>query len=633
VTDEREAFARLSAENEALRGQIEQRVQTEQRLCHSQHELDAQLDRIRSLTGFALASDRHGSPGEILERALALLGRNFALGWAAVVAPEPGAPGVRVLRSVSDWPVAAGPIALDSAGAGWLAAQRGPSFVSACADGPGAELSGIARAIVPSPPGLHVGPGSPLACVPLRHGAGSGPAYVILRGARCLPATLDPGALGDRHLPFLQLVADHVDHAIVAHRLTESLRERSAQLAGSLATLEATQAALVQSQKMEAVGRLAGGVAHDFNNLLTVILGYASTLVASLPRGTPQQAHARSVVEAGRRAAEITSQLLALGRRQVQSPENLDLSEYTSGMAELLRRIAGEHIEVELRLDRALGAVRADRAQLEQVLLNLAVNARDAMPEGGRMRIVTRRATPADAARCEAPVDPAAFGVLEVRDEGVGMDEVTRSRIFEPFFTTKPAGQGSGLGLSVVYGIVRQSGGQIVAQSERGRGSSFTVLLPHAGREAVRPPVPGAPGEPSAARPGRGPVLVVEDEAAIREVIDRVLRRAGFAVVLARDGQAALGMIERMEAPPALVLTDLTMPGMDGRRLAEEVRRRTPGIRIAFMSGYLDTHDEAGGNALGGALLSKPFTPDEVVAFVGRQLALPDDRVAAGADA
>jgi signal transduction histidine kinase len=510
-------------------------------------------------------------------------------------------------------------LALEDEVYGWLEGIRQPELLTEPerAEGP-TRLRRFARVALPASLRPAFGPGCQFACAPLRTVDGRRPGVLVVYNANPRRAWMHGGSIAEPHLPFLDLLARHAEHAIESSLLTESLRERSAQLASSLEALESTQAALLQSQKMEAIGRLAGGVAHDFNNLLTVILGYASTLALSLPRESPHFDNARRIVDAARRASGITSQLLALGRRQVQAPEALDLAAQAQRLVELLRRLVGEHIEIALELDRSLPCVRADRSQVEQILLNLVVNARDAMPGGGRMRIVTRACRPEDAARCDRVLEPVAFGVLEVHDSGMGMDEATCSRIFEPFFTTKSPGEGTGLGLAVVYGIVRQSGGQVLVASAPGQGSVFTVLLPFASGVAASDDGEAAP-EPVAelaATPAR--IMVVEDEPGIRGVVAASLRRAGFTVELAADGVEALTALRGAAALPELLLTDVSMPRMSGFQLAREAREAYPSVRIAFMSGYFG---ERAGAAVPGPFLGKPFAPEELVRFVRAQLA------------
>ncbi len=617
---------RLREENRALNEQVMLLVQTEQRLYRSQNELDSQLVRIRALARFALESGGSEAPARILERAVALLTRSFALEWVGVVVLEAEPPAVRLLCADQASSAVGAVVEVEPDVQAWLASVDGPGLTLAAKDGADAPAMRFARTLLPEPLAAGVGPQAQLSYTPLRGVDGRHPGLIVTYASHRRPAFIHEGHFGEEHLPFLELLALHAEHAIGNSVLTESLRERSAQLAASLAELEAAQNALVQSQKMEAIGRLAGGVAHDFNNLLTVILGYASTLTLSLPKDSSHYDNARRVVDAARRASGITSQLLALGRRQVQSPEDLDLAEQAQRLIDLLRRLVGEEIEIELRLDRSLGRVRADRSQLEQILLNLVVNARDAMPQGGRMRIVTRRAQPVDAARCDAPLDPAGFGVLEVQDTGIGMDEQTRSRIFEPFFTTKSPGQGTGLGLAVVYGIVKQSGGQVLVGSEPGRGSAFTVLLPLS-RDGAAAPAGTASTEPAADEPaGPATVLVVEDEAGIRSVVAAALRRVGIEVLVAADGEEALASLRSCDPLPDLLLTDVSMPRMSGFHLAREVRREYPAVRVAFMSGYFG---ERAGVAVPGPFLTKPFAPSDLVAFVREQLR--DEPAAPGA--
>jgi signal transduction histidine kinase len=613
---------RLRAENAALNEQVMLLVQTEQRLYRSQNELDSQLVRIRALARFALESSGSEPPAEIVGRAVELLSRGFALDWVGVVALGDGAPDVDLICAQDAPRVGERRLPADPGVHAWLAALTQPVIVRPEAVPAGAPPERFARALLGGLEQPWGGAGCELACAPFRRADGRR-AGVMVAYASHRRAAAHGGRLGEERLPFLDVLALHTEHAIATSRLTESLRERSEQLAASLEALENTQAALLQSQKMEAIGRLAGGVAHDFNNLLTVILGYASTLTLSLPPETPTHENARRIVDAARRASGITGQLLALGRRQVQTPERLDLAEQAQRLVDLLRRLVGEHIGIELEFDRELPHVRADRSQLEQILLNLVVNARDAMPRGGRMRIVTRRASPADAARCDGPLDPGAFGVLEVHDDGVGMDELTRSRIFEPFFTTKPAGQGTGLGLAVVYGIVRQSGGQVLVTSTPGAGSVFTVLLPCAPEGPASDEGPRAEDAPAAddALPAAR-IMVAEDEPGIRGVIAAALMRAGFEVEVVADGEEALAGMRA--APPALLLTDVSMPRMGGFQLARVVREELPNVRVAFMSGYFG---DRAGVAIPGPFLTKPFAPDELVRFVRAQL-----RPAAGAD-
>ncbi len=622
----------LRRENAALNEQIKLLVQTEQRLYRSENQLDVQLVRLRSLARFALESTGVESASLILDRALGVLAEGFRLDWVGVVRLEPSEQAVTLLQVHESLDADAGPIAVEPEAWKWLSEQRDAVIVGRALSDAAIPVCRLMGAIAPDVADKDdQGLADRVACLPLHSVGDVRPGALLAFAARRSMVLAREDVLDDRHLPFLQLLANHVDHEIENVRLTASLSERSAELASSLATLEATQAELLQAQKLEAIGRLAGGVAHDFNNLLTVILGYAETLRASLHPDAPEQHHVARILDAGRRTAGITAQLLALGRRQLLRREPLNLSDETARTVELLQRIVGEDIRLEIDLSHELASVTADRAQVEQVLLNLVANGRDAMPEGGAMWIRTRAATPSDASRCDAGVAAGAYAVLEVEDTGSGMDEATQERIFEPFYTTKGVGKGTGLGLAVVYGIVKQSEGHVLVESRVGSGTRFTVLLPYAQAVAAvtageAPKECAAQGEGGATpRPG-ATVLVVEDEGAIREVVVAILRRAGHVVLEAGDGEDALRQLASMETAPDLILTDVVMPRLGGLKLAEDVARRWPSIRMAFMSGYSEPCPGEDGlrDKRGAAFLAKPFSPADLLAFVGLQL----DRVA-----
>ncbi len=374
------------------------------------------------------------------------------------------------------------------------------------------------------------------------------------------------------------------------------------------------EAKLQQAQKMEAIGRLAGGVAHDFNNLLTAILGYCELLIESLPAGDARD-DVRVVKEAADRATSLTRQLLAFSRQQVLEPREVDLNAVMSDVARLLRRLIGEDIEVRLDPAAAPAVVRADPGQIEQVLMNLAVNARDAMPSGGHLTISTARV---DGAR--AGLDPAArYVALRVRDTGVGMDAATRERIFEPFFTTKGPGRGTGLGLATVYGIVAQSGGAVHVESEPGRGATFTVYLPAVEGVAPRERL----ASERCARHGSERVLVVDDDAAVRALIARLLRARGFEVLEAEGADAAEEILERHPDGIDLLLTDLVMPRRYGWELAEAVRARRPWVPALYISGYAEQPEVARAITEDPRVfLAKPFSPE---ALVSRVRALLDE--------
>jgi PAS domain S-box-containing protein len=389
---------------------------------------------------------------------------------------------------------------------------------------------------------------------------------------------------------------------------------RVAKLCGVLLVIDERkdlEAQLLQAQKMEAIGKLAGGVAHDFNNLLTIINGYSHLLLGRLPETDPLRQDIAEIKKAGDRAVELTQQLLAFSRRQVMVPAVLDLNAVVRGLSSMVQRLLGEDVDLNVALDPALGHVRADRSQLEQVLMNLAVNARDAMPRGGKLTVETANVEVAETFRHGQVVMPGRYVLLSVSDTGMGMDEATKARIFEPFFTTKDVGRGTGLGLSTVYGIVKQSGGHVFVYSEPGRGSTFKVYLPRVD-EAVEP-------EPVAETPGDLPrgdevILLVEDEPGVRALVRNSLRARGYAVLEARHGIEALLLSARHPGPVHLLLTDVVMPQMSGREVAAQVLASRPGTKVLYMSGYAENSVVHHGILdPGTAFLQKPFTPDALV--------------------
>ncbi|MBL8721628.1 MAG: PAS domain S-box protein, partial [Myxococcales bacterium] len=364
-----------------------------------------------------------------------------------------------------------------------------------------------------------------------------------------------------------------------------------------------TEEQLRAAQKMEAIGRLAGGVAHDFNNLLSVILSYTDLAIADLRAEDPLRADLSEVLEAGKRAEGLTRQLLAFSRRQVLAVESIDVDVLVAGLAKMLSRLIGEDIALTIEAGEGLHPTRADRGQLEQVLMNLVVNARDAMPDGGDVRVSTANVTLDDSRAKALEVRPGTYVELAVADTGCGMDEATRERIFEPFFTTKGLGKGTGLGLSMVYGILRQSGGAIAVESAVGRGSVFRIYLPR-DEGAAR----GAHLDPASLAPptGHESILVVEDEPALRALIRRVLTASGYGVHVAANAGEALLICEKMGASVRLVLTDVIMPGINGSELARRLAPLCPAARVIFMSGYTD--DEiARHQVLDDQFLRKPF--------------------------
>ena len=368
---------------------------------------------------------------------------------------------------------------------------------------------------------------------------------------------------------------------------------------------------LRQSQKMEAVGQLAGGIAHDFNNLLTAILGSTQLLLQVTPPGDVRREDVDEIRNAGLRAAELTRQLLAFSRRQVLAPKVLELNAVVANMDKMLRRLIGDDVELATALHAEAGAVNADPGQLEQVLLNLVVNARDAMPGGGRVLIETTRLLLRDElVERRHRLAPGDYVCLAVTDSGLGMDEATQAHLFEPFFTTKEVGKGTGLGLATVYGIVKQSGGYIWVYSEPGRGTTVKVYLPRV-RGAAEPALP-AP-EPPALRGGHETVLLVEDAAPVRTLARRSLEACGYQVIDAADGPKALELSARHTGEIAVLVTDVVMPGMSGRELAERLAPTRPAMKVLYTSGYTDDAMVRQGvlNA-GVAFLQKPFVPDSL---------------------
>ena len=390
--------------------------------------------------------------------------------------------------------------------------------------------------------------------------------------------------------------ATRVGQLVVLHDITEK-RELENQLR--------------QSQKMEVVGRLAGGVAHDFNNLLAVIMGYGDLARRALRRRGAAARDVEEIRRASERGAALTRQLLAFGRGHLHRAQVVDLNALVADTASLLRRLIGGDVDLRLRLNPRVGRIAGDPGQIEQVVMNLALNARDAMPAGGRLTLETApvKQTPAEPA---PGADAGSYVRLTVHDTGCGIAPEVRAHLFEPFFTTKEPGRGTGLGLSTVHDIVRQHRGHLEVESELGRGSAFRVYLP---RIALRP-TPTASGSPRRVRPrGRETLLVVETEPALRELLERVLRDRGYTVLTATDGTEALAVLQqRRRAPIDLVLTNMVMPRVSGLELAARLRAVHPRARVLYLSGYspesLRRHPDLGERA---AILPKPFTPDALL--------------------
>jgi PAS domain S-box-containing protein len=406
------------------------------------------------------------------------------------------------------------------------------------------------------------------------------------------------------------LVEDRVmrdpDNQIVAIRSTvEDITERRR----TEEALRKSEEQLRQWQRVEAIGRLAGGVAHDFNNLLMTIKGCSELLLGAFDRRDPRREEVDEILKAADRATSLTRQLLAFGRRQVLQPQVLDLNAVVMNMDKMLRRLIGEDVQLMTSLDSDLWSVKVDPGMIEQVVMNLAVNSRDAMPNGGKLTIETTNVThDEEYASHHVSVKPGYYVMLAISDTGCGMDKETQSHLFEPFFTTKETGKGSGLGLSTVYGIIKQSEGNIWAYSEPGLGTTFKIYLPRVEKAAkvykprLKPKKGGAPG-------GTETILLVEDEEPVRSMVSKVLQSKGYTVLEARHGNEAIEVSERCEGSINLMVTDVIMPQMSGRELAERLTLMRPEMHVLYMSGYPDnTIVQHGVLEPGTAFLQKPFT-------------------------
>ena len=376
---------------------------------------------------------------------------------------------------------------------------------------------------------------------------------------------------------------------------------------------------LLLSQRLEAVGKLSGGIAHDFNNILGVIIGYSEALQETIGVDDPMREAVDEIEKAGQRAAALTQQLLAFSRKQVLEPKILDLNSIVADVEKMLRRLIGADVELEIITDPTLGRVKADRGQIEQVILNLAVNARDAMEQGGTLRIETRDADlDANDSKRLRYVVPGHYVMLQVSDTGMGMSAEVQSHIFEPFYTTKEQGKGTGLGLATVYGVIKQSGGYIWLESEIGKGSTFQVYLPRAegaAAEAIRI-------EPSFKEHGPGTILVAEDEPSLRKLTCNTLRESGYKVLEAEDGARAIETAAQYYEDIQLLLTDVVMRGMNGRELADKISAERPKIKVLYMSGYTDGAVATHGVLESGiVILRKPFTRKQLQQSVGEVLA------------
>jgi two-component system cell cycle sensor histidine kinase/response regulator CckA len=414
--------------------------------------------------------------------------------------------------------------------------------------------------------------------------------------------------LADGHKVHFEVNVQPTPEGLAILSIDTTERRRAAEARESL------EEQLRQSQRMDAVGRLAGGVAHDFNNILSIIIGYGECLLRDLAAGDPRRADMLEIQSAAERAAQLTKQLLLFSRQQVLELRVLDLNAVIGGIEKMLRRVLGEDLELCVVLGPGLGRIRADQGNIEQVIMNLVVNARDAMPSGGRLTMETADVSLDEVfVRAHLDTEPGPYVMLAVTDTGVGMDKATRLRVFDPFFTTKERGKGTGLGLSTVFGIVRQLGGGIFVYSEPGRGTTFKVYLPRSEGEVDSPRSPS----PTVSLHGTETILLVEDDEAVRAVARRILERTGYRVIVAQDTADALRLPEHTLEPVHLLLTDLVMPGMSGVELATRLMARWPELKVLYMSGYTDGSIVSHGvSQRGASFLQKPFTSEQL----GRKL-------------
>jgi two-component system cell cycle sensor histidine kinase/response regulator CckA len=402
-----------------------------------------------------------------------------------------------------------------------------------------------------------------------------------------------------------RVIRDSENQVIAIRSIVEDITERRR----TEEALRKSEEQLRQWQRVEAIGRLAGGVAHDFNNLLMTIKGCSELLLGAFDRRDPRREEVEEILKAADRATALTRQLLAFGRRQVLQPQILDLNAVVMNMDKMLRRLIGEDIQLITSLEPEVWSVKVDPGMIEQVVMNLAVNSRDAMPSGGKLTIETSNVIhDEEYASHHVSVKPGYYVMLAISDTGCGMDKETQSHLFEPFFTTKDTGKGSGLGLSTVYGIIKQSGGNIWAYSEPGLGTTFKIYLPRVERAAkgykprLKPKEVGAPG-------GTETILLVEDEEAVRTMVSKILQNKGYTVLEARHGNEAIEVSERYEGSINLMVTDVIMPQMSGRELAERMAPMRPEMHVLYMSGYPDnTIVQHGVLEPGTAFLQKPFT-------------------------
>jgi PAS domain S-box-containing protein len=398
-----------------------------------------------------------------------------------------------------------------------------------------------------------------------------------------------------------------IDVEVMTHPIRHARRHAVLAVVINVTRRKQLEAQLLQAQKMEAVGMLAGGIAHDFNNLLTIITGYSQLLLTSLPQSDRNRSAVEQIMKAGDRAAALTRQLLSFSRRQTMQPKVLDLNTLVGSLAVMLRRLIGEDIDLRLELAKDAGQVNADAGKIEQVIMNLAVNSRDAMPNGGTLKIQTANVElDENYSATHTRVKPGSYVMLAVNDTGSGMDAETRARLFEPFFTTKGQGRGTGLGLSIVFGIVRQTGGNLEVTSEPGSGTSVRIYLPRVEQAAT----PETESPVDKIERGSETILLVEDEDMVRKLVRETLEQEGYKILEAAGPEQATKISRAFEGPIHLMITDVVMPQESGRALAARLARQRPDMKVIFMSGYTDTSIVGSVGEMGQAeFLQKPFSP------------------------
>ena len=598
---------KLEAENEALNNQVKLLVQTEQRLYRTQNQVDAQLKRLKALSDFALRCSHLSAEEEIVAEALSLLRDLFDMDVVQLVRirEQQGTLRYFVFDETSEtlWtdsgvfePIDASETADKLADAQKVASldtqnqtPRSLFAVRECLKKGQSDVEDL-RA------------GDTCLLAPLRPSAEALYGYILLLKRAGAKRSFFKTSLSKDNAPFLQLLTSHLERTLRDNHTMGSLRARSHQLTENN---EKLQKSLEQVGKLESLGRLAGGIAHDFNNLLTIILGNAN-LVRKELTDSPLIADIDQIVDASERASSLTSQLLAFGRKQERNLEVFDPNLVIRRLEKLLTRLLGRNISLRTDFGDFEHRIRADKSQLEQVIMNLVVNARDASEGQGEIEVRTRVVHSTDDGDQQPHIE------ISVRDYGQGMDEHTKKRIFEPFFTTKELGQGTGMGLATVYGIVKQSDGSIAVDSAVGEGACFRVRLP-----AIRPKNAGStsdvPTGPLSRR--RDTILLVDDEHGIRNLSQRILEEAGYRVLTAENGQDALNLAEGEYDSIDLLLTDVVMPRLGGVELTAELRHTRPSLRVLFITGY--TGNALAEHGITGTsnerCLRKPFTPSALL--------------------